>query len=279
MRYRTSFPAMPGRDRRPGVWRSAAGVALAAGAGLALAAIAPPATAASGTGPATVTVYGPKSLTGSGAAALAVSAAGRYPLRPGTGSGAVLWEQVDGRRYTVPDVAAPHSRWEPASGTRMTARPGQAQATLRLKVTNLAGQPASNVQVVLMNTDKAQWDPGPVTVNGTAQVTVLAGDYSLFALFTDFNATGRAVVAFHCVYRDDFRVGAAGAMVTVAERSATQQRALAVPGLHRGPHAVAELQLARRQRSQPLRAARPGPAPAAARTLHALPRRHQADKC
>ena len=115
--------------------------------------------------------------------------------------------------------------WAPASGTRPAAR---AQPTLRLKVAGLAGQPASNVHVVLMNTDNAGLDPAPLSVNGTARVTVPAGDYSLFALFVDFDAKGNAV-AFHCVVRDDFRVTAAGATVTVAERSASSPISVATP--------------------------------------------------
>jgi hypothetical protein len=147
-------------------------------------------------------------LAVSGSPAIAASATGRYLQRPEAGSRAVLWEQADGHRYTMPAVAAPHAGWALASGTRPAARAARAQPTLRLKVTGLAGQPASNVHVVLMNTDNAGLDPAPLSVNGTARVTVPAGDYSLFALFVDFNAKGN-VVAFHCVVRDDFRVTAA----------------------------------------------------------------------
>ncbi|HEV2376677.1 MAG TPA: hypothetical protein VGS19_31450 [Streptosporangiaceae bacterium] len=165
-------------------------------------------------------------MTVSGPAALAASAAGRH-LPRGAGSGAVMFEQADGRRYTVPAAAAPHARWQPATGVR-AARPGQAQATLRLKVTDLAGMPASDVQVVLMNTDNAALDPAPVSVTGTGRASVVPGDYSLFAFFTDYSANGNPV-AFHCVFRDDFRVGAAGTTVTIPESSATSPVSVATP--------------------------------------------------
>jgi hypothetical protein len=167
------------------------------------------------------------SFNASGPATLAASATGRY-LQSGAGSGAVLWEQADGRRYTEPAVVAPRSHWEPASGARAAARPGQAQATLRLNVTGLAGKPASNVQVVLMNTDNAALDPEPLSVTGMARVRVPVGDYSLFALFIDEDAAGN-VVAWHCVFRDDFRVTSAGATVTIPERSATSPISVTTP--------------------------------------------------
>jgi hypothetical protein len=232
MRHRRPCPAVPrpGPGHRSSVWRPrasrpGAGAALATAAVLALAGLAPPALAASGARPATAAPLRMKSLTSGGPAAAAATATGYLPR---VGSGAVLWEQAGGHRHTVPDAAAPHAGWEPAPGAR-AAWPAQARPTLRLKVTNLAGQPASNVQVVLMNTDNARLDPAPLSVNGTARVTVPAGDYSLFALFLDFNATGKAVVAFHCVVRDDFRVTAGGATVTIAERSANSLISVSTP--------------------------------------------------
>jgi hypothetical protein len=230
MRHRLSCPAVPvsGPGHQPRACRLGAGAALATAAVLALAAIAPPAVAAPGARPATAASSRLTSLTVSGPAAVAGSATGRYLPRPGAGSGAVLWEQADGHRYTVPAVTAPHAGWLPASGARAAARRARAQAALRLKVTNLAGQPASNVQVVLVNTDNAALDPGPLSVTGTARVSVPAGDYSLFALFLDVDAAGNAV-AFHCVFRSDFRVAAAGATVTIPERSATSPISVSTP--------------------------------------------------
>ena len=230
MRNRPSCPVapVPGSFRRPPWWRPGARAALATGAVLALAAIAPPALAVSGGRLATAVPSRLRSLAVSGWPAIAPSATGRYLQRPEAGSRAVLWEQADGHRYTMPAVAAPHAGWALASGTRPAARAARAQPMLRLKVTGLAGQPASNVHVVLMNTDNAGLDPAPLSVNGTARVTVPAGDYSLFALFVDTNAKGNAV-AFHCVVRDDFRVTAAGATVTVAERSASSPISVATP--------------------------------------------------
>ena len=192
MRNRPPCPVapVPGSFHRPPWWRPGARAALATGAVLALAAIAPPALAAPGLRLATAVPSRLRSLAVSGSPASAASATGRYLQRPEAGSRAVLWEQTDGHRYTMPAVAAPHVGWAPASGTRPAAR---AQPTLRLKVTSLAGQPASNVQVVLMNTDNAGLDPAPLSVNGTARVTVPVGDYSLFALFLDLNAKGKAV--------------------------------------------------------------------------------------
>ena len=229
MRSRPSRPAapVPGPVRRPRTRRSGASVTLASAAVLALAGLAPPASAASGARPATAAALRLKSLATARPAASATSATGGNLTRPG--SGAALWEQADGHRYTVPDVAAPHSRWAAASRAEAAARPGRARATLRLKVTNLAGKPGRNVQVVLMNTDNARLSPAPLSVNGTARITVPAGDYSLFALFVDFNAKGSAAVAFHCVFRSDFRVTAAGTTVTIPERSATSPISVSTP--------------------------------------------------
>lgn len=108
------------------------------------------------------------------------------------------------------------------------APPGQAPARLGLKVTNLAGKPASYVQVVLMNTDNAQLAPAPLSVTGAAPVSVPPGDYRLFALFFDKDAAGN-VVAFHRVFRSDFRVAKAGATVTIPERSATSPISVSTP--------------------------------------------------
>ena len=229
MRSRRPRPPAPvsGPARWPGTWQPGAGAALAAAAVLALAGLAPPASAASSVRPATAAALRLKSLATAGPAASATSVTGGNLTRPG--SGAALWEQADGHRYTVPDVAAPHSRWAAASRAEAAARPGRARATLRLKVTNLAGKPGRNVQVVLMNTDNARLSPAPLSVNGTARITVPAGDYSLFALFVDFNAKGSAAVAFHCVFRSDFRVTAAGTTVTIPERSATSPISVSTP--------------------------------------------------
>lgn len=219
MRHGPSRPSVPssrlGRWPRP--WRPGAGAALATAAVLALAS---PVLADSGGGPVTTPPYRPMSLPVSGPAALAASATGRYL---GAGHGAVMFAQVGGHRYTVSAAAEPHARWQPAPGARAAVRPGQAQATLRLNVTDLAGKPASNVRVVLMNTDNAALDPVPVTVTRAGRVNVASGDYSLFAYFAD-------PMAFHCVFLNDFRVGTAGATVTIPTRPGAGPRRAGLTG-------------------------------------------------
>jgi hypothetical protein len=118
-----------------------------------------------------------------------------------------------------------------APGAPAPARPDYPLHTLRLTVTDLADQPANNVSVVLMNTDDIRREQAVVPVaGGVARVAVPAGDYCLFALFTDFTAAGQ-VTAFRYVVRNDFRVSAtaAGTTVAVAERSATSPISVAVP--------------------------------------------------
>lgn len=224
MRYRGLDLAAPPRPgRRPRRLRPGAGAALATAAVLAL---APPASAASGGRPVTAPPYRQMSLPVSGPAALTATATGRDLLR-GAGSGAVLYEQAHGHRYTVPDLTSARPTWQASPGAP-ALRTARAQATLRLKVSYLTGQPASEVPVVLINTDNANLDPPPVTVTGSTQVSVAPGDYSLFAFFTDFSANGDPV-AFHCVFLDDFQVSAAGGAVTIQEASATSLVSDATP--------------------------------------------------
>src|SRR5215469_2747338 len=109
-------------------------------------------------------------------------------------------------------------------------RPDYPLHILQLKVTDLAGRPANNAVVVVMNTDNARRElTGVPVANGVGRVAVPAGDYMVWGGFVDLTPTGR-FAGFHLVMRNDFRVPARQTTtVRIAERSATLPVSVTVP--------------------------------------------------
>jgi hypothetical protein len=109
------------------------------------------------------------------------------------------------------------------------AQPHYPLHILRLTVTNLAGQPADGVPLFLVNTDSVhrQTDLLPVS-GGLAKVAVPAGNYSLVAFFSDFDAKGTET-ATRTVTQADFAVTDDTATQTVDERAATSLVSVSTP--------------------------------------------------
>ena len=102
---------------------------------------------------------------------------------------------------------------------------------LQITATDITGAPADNALVFLANADAADRGSGIVPVNeGLGRIAVPAGNYSLDAQFSDFDASGD-FVATRTVALDDFTVSdtAATSSVAVDERTATDPFSVTTP--------------------------------------------------
>ena len=105
-------------------------------------------------------------------------------------------------------------------------------AILQLNVSNEAGQPASNADVEVFNTDNATLGQNDVfIVGGVGRIAVPTGHYSAFAFFDDTAHGSKQVTAVRVVTITDFTVRAAPRVTTVSvdERSASKKISVAVP--------------------------------------------------
>jgi hypothetical protein len=94
---------------------------------------------------------------------------------------------------------------------------------LQVNATDITGQPAQDADVLLINTDSVSKEIADIpVVGGLGRVAVPAGDYSAFAFFADFDASGNAT-ALRQVTVGDFTVAdsTTPSSVTVDERTAT----------------------------------------------------------
>ena len=120
-----------------------------------------------------------------------------------------------------------------AAGAPQAARPGYPLHILQINVTDLTGQPASNVDVVLVNADDATKENVDVPiVNGVGRIAVPAGDYCTSAVFIDEGTQG--FTAMRLVTRTDFTVpgisGTSGVTdESIDERTATSAVSASTP--------------------------------------------------
>ena len=101
---------------------------------------------------------------------------------------------------------------------------------LQINATDLAGQPANNVDVVLVNTDDASKENADVPiVDGVGRIAVPAGDYSTSAVFIDSGTQG--FTAMRLVTRADFTVPGTSGVTTesIDERTATSAVSASTP--------------------------------------------------
>jgi hypothetical protein len=97
----------------------------------------------------------------------------------------------------------------------------------QINVTDLAGRPASNVDVVLVNADDASKE-NPI-VNGVGGIAVPAGDYCASAVFIDTGT--QSFTAMRLVTRADFTVPGTSGVTdeSIDERTATSAVSAGTP--------------------------------------------------